>query len=63
MRLVRFMRELNIDHGQFSNLIKFARQYRVAVPVGVGFPVRPSNNAEVDKEVRSARKLTGVDSL
>ncbi len=57
------MREMNIDHGQFSSLVKFSRQYRVAVPIEAEFPYKLANNAEAGKEIRLAAKLAGKDSL
>jgi len=46
MRLVKFLREMDIDKGQLSDLVKYSRQYRVSVPEEADFPNKTTNNAE-----------------
>lgn len=57
------MREMDFDQGQFSNLIKFAKKYRVAVPSDADYPNKTTDNDQTSRDIRLASKLTGKDSL
>lgn len=52
-----------MDQGKFSSLVKFSRQYRVAVPQEANFPPKSTNNPEAHRDKRLATKLSGKDAL
>ena len=61
LRMVKFMRQLNEDKGEFSDLVRYSKQYRVEVPDGAVLPQK--RNAQVDMDSAKANRLTGENHL
>ena len=61
MRMVKFMRELNVDKGKYNDLIKYNRNYRVVVPSEANFPLK--SNPAILREEQKAREMTNNNPL
>ena len=61
LRMVKFMRQLNEDKGEFSDLVRYAKQYRVEVPEGAEWTQK--RNAQVDMDSAKANRLKGENRL